>query len=196
MFVLPLARATALRRSPALSTSFDRIVDRLFDESFDRVVGSAPTEPSTRTPALDVLESDAAYTLAFDVPGATRESLKVSVEGRRVTLATATPAAAEAKATDAKDATPADANGQPAPRPLYRERTAPVYARTVSLPAEVDQQASQAKFENGVLTLVLAKKIATGATPAADRLSPRAGREAGSRRQAATSGQRGRTSKA
>ena len=29
-----------------------------------------------------------------------------------------------------------------------------MYARTVSLPVEVDQQASQAKFENGVLTLV------------------------------------------
>ena len=41
MFVLPLARATAVRRSPALSTSFDRIVDRFFDESFDRFVGSA-----------------------------------------------------------------------------------------------------------------------------------------------------------
>ena len=163
MFVLPLARATALRRSPALSTSFDRIVDRLFDESFDRVAGSAPTGPSTRTPALDVLESDTAYTLAFDVPGATRESLKVSVEGRRVTLVTATPAATEAS-TDAKDVSAADADAQPAERPLYRERTAPVYARTVSLPAEVDQQASQAKFDNGVLTLVLAKKVATGAT--------------------------------
>ena len=39
-----------------------------------------------------------------------------------------------------------------------------MFARTVSLPAEVDQHASQAKFENGVLTLVLAKKVATGAT--------------------------------
>jgi len=38
------------------------------------------------------------------------------------------------------------------------------YARTVSLPAEVDQTASQAKFENGVLTLTLAKKVPAGAT--------------------------------
>ena len=35
---------------------------------------------------------------------------------------------------------------------------------TVSLPAEVDQTASQAKFENGVLTLTLAKKVPAGAT--------------------------------
>ena len=162
MFVLPLTRATAVRRSPALSTSFDRVVDRFFDESFDRFVGSAPAAAETRTPALDVFESDTAYTLAFDVPGATREALKVSVEGRRVTLATVAPQAAEAGA-DAKETAPA-ADAAPAERPLYRERTAAVFARTVSLPAEVDQQASQARFENGVLTLVLAKKVATGAT--------------------------------
>lgn len=162
MFVLPLARATTMSRSPVLSTSFDRIVDRLFDESFDRLGGPAKGGAATRTPPLDVFESDTAYTLAFDVPGATREALKVSVEGRRVTLTTASPAAVETSG-DAKEAAPA-AEGQPAQRPLYRERTAPAYSRTVSLPAEVDQQASQARFENGVLTLVLAKKVATGAT--------------------------------
>ncbi|MEO8311442.1 MAG: Hsp20/alpha crystallin family protein [Caldimonas sp.] len=161
MFVLPLARATAVRRSPALSTSFDRIVDRLFDESFDRFGGSAKTGAATRTPALDVFESDIAYTVSFDVPGATREALKVSVEGRRVTLTTA--AAAAETGADAKDASTA-AEASPAQRPLYRERTAPLYARTVSLPGEVDQHAAQARFENGVLTLVLAKKVASGAT--------------------------------
>lgn len=163
MFVLPLARATSINRSPVHSTSFDRIVDRLFDESFDRFAGSARPGAATRTPALDVLESDTSYTLAFDVPGATRETLKVSVEGRRVTLTTDSIVAVEASA-GAKDASPAVAEVQPVQRPLYRERSAPVYARTVSLPAEVDSQASQAKFDNGVLTLVLAKKVAGGAT--------------------------------
>ena len=87
---------------------------------------------------------------------------------------------AAAPSTDAK----------PADRPLYRERRTPIYARTISLPAEVDQQASQAKFENGVLTLVLAKKVATGVPTR----SPEPGLAAwpGSA-QAAASGQRGRT---
>jgi HSP20 family protein len=162
MFVLPLSRSTPLARTVARSPSFDRFVDRLFDESFDRVVGTAPVadSDSTRAPAMDVSESDGAYTITFDVPGATRDELKVSVEGRRVTLATV-PAVA-AVAAD-KAATPA-VDAKPVDRPLYRERAAAVFARTVSLPAEVDQQASQAKFENGVLTLVLAKKVATGAT--------------------------------
>jgi HSP20 family protein len=85
----------------------------------------------------------------------------VSVEGRRVTLTTV-PTVAAAPATEQAPAQPAEA--KPADRPLYRERPAAVFARTVSLPAEVDQHASQAKFENGVLSLVLAKKVATGAT--------------------------------
>jgi HSP20 family protein len=57
-----------------------------------------------------------------------------------------------------------DAVAKNAPRVLYRERSNVRYARTVSLPAEVDQTASQAKFENGVLTLTLAKKVPAGAT--------------------------------
>jgi HSP20 family protein len=159
MFVLPLARST-LGRSVGHSPSFDRFVERLFDESFDRFPTTAKTAASARTPAMDVSESDAAYTITFDVPGATRDELKVSVEGRRVALTTV---AATAAAPVDQVAEPT-ADVRPIDRPLYRERATAVFARTVSLPAEVDQQASQAKFENGVLTLVLAKKVATGAT--------------------------------
>jgi HSP20 family protein len=86
--------------------------------------------------------------------------LKVAVDGRRVTPTTV---AAAAGAASEKAAEPA-VDAKPAERALYRERAKPVFARTVALPVEVDQQASQARFENGVLTLVLAKKIAAGAT--------------------------------
>ena len=158
MFVLPLARHD--HRRSVRSPSFDRFVDRLFDESFDRLAGSAAGRATPRTPAMDVSESDSHYTLSFDVPGATREALKVSVEGRRVTLTTVV---ARCRRAEREGAEPA-AEAKPAERALYRERTTAVFARTVALPAEVDQQASQAKFENGVLTLVLAKKVATGAT--------------------------------
>jgi len=149
MFVLPLARAP----QRAVAPQFSRFIDRLFDESLERVSPAV----SSRTPALDVSETDAGYTVSFDVPGVTREQLKVSVEGRRVSIET----------VDASTATPdagTDQAAVAAPRVLYRERTAARYARTVSLPAEVDQAASTAKFENGVLTLSLAKKVPTGAT--------------------------------
>ncbi len=49
------------------------------------------------------------------------------------------------------------------PRALYRERTAPHYARTVSLPKEVSPEQAEARLENGVLTLRLPKRVADGA---------------------------------
>jgi HSP20 family protein len=150
MFVLPLARTTHRAAAP----QFSRFIDRLLDESLERV----PSQPASRTPALDVSETDAGYSVAFEVPGVTREQLKVTVEGRRVSVETvdlATPATEVATDQPKVDA---------APRVLYRERSTARYARTVSLPAEVDQATSTAKFENGVLTLTLAKKVPTGAT--------------------------------
>ena len=160
MFVLPLSRPASIVRRTAVAPALGSALDRLFDESFDRFFGGSTAGADTRTPAMDVSESDAAYTIVFDVPGTTREQLKVSVEGKRVVLSTA--AAEGAPPTDAKEAPAADA--KPAERVLYRERPAVAYARTVVLPAEVDQTQSQAKFENGVLTLTLAKKVPAGAT--------------------------------
>jgi HSP20 family protein len=151
MFVLPLARPVQRTSAP----QFSRFIDRLFDESFDRAA-AAPV--ASRTPALDVSETDAGYSVAFEVPGVTREQLKVTVEGRRVSIETVDAAAATPTADAAADQAQAAT-----PRVLYRERSTARYARTVSLPAEVDQASSSAKFENGVLTLTLAKKVPTGA---------------------------------
>ena len=161
MFVLPLSRPASLVRRTAVTPAFGSALDRLFDESFDRFFGGNAAGAETRTPSMDVAESDAAYTVVFDVPGTTREQLKVSIEGKRIVLSTAATSEAAAPA-DGKGAPVADA--KPAERVLYRERSAASYARTVVLPAEVDQAQSQAKFEHGVLTLTLAKKVPAGAT--------------------------------
>lgn len=153
MFVLPLSRSAHRTVTP----QFSRAVDRLFDESFDRCRSGTAASSTTRTPALDVSETDTAYTAVFDVPGVTREQLKVSVEGRRVSIETVEALTPEGMQT-------AEASKPAAARSLYRERSTARYARTVSLPSEVDQAASQAKFDNGVLTLTLVKRTATGAT--------------------------------
>jgi HSP20 family protein len=162
MFVMPLSRYPALspraRVAPALSTA----LDRLFDESFDRYFGGAKAGVDARTPTMDVSESDASYTVVLDVPGAAREQLKVSVEGRRVTLSSV--AASETPTAPQGEGQPAVADVKPVDRVLYRERLSAVYSRTIILPTEVDQATSQAKFENGVLTLTLAKKVPAGAT--------------------------------
>lgn len=97
------------------------------------------------TPALDVSEDDKAYHVSVDMPGVAKEAVKVRVEGRRVHIETAT----------AEAATPTDGS-----RVLYRERRAASYARSFALPAELDPAQSTARFENGVLTLTLVKRVA------------------------------------
>lgn len=98
-----------------------------------------------RTPALDISEDDKAYSVTVDMPGVTKEAVKVRVEGRRVHIETAS----------ADAAAPTDGS-----RVLYRERRAASYARSFSLPVEIDQAQSQARFDNGVLTLTLVKRVA------------------------------------
>ena len=154
MFVLPLARNVSHR---AVAPSFSRVFDRLLDDSFDRRFGGSGD--ASRTPALDVSETDTHYIVALDVPGVSRSQLKVSVEGRRISVETVV-----VTKDDSAHAETTDASAKNAPRVLYQERNNVRYARTVSLPAEVDQTASQAKFEDGVLTLTLAKKVPAGAT--------------------------------
>jgi len=131
-------------------------VDRLFDDAFDRLLRQPATSDAApvRRPALDVSESDAGYVVTLDVPGVTREDVKVSVDGRQVSVV------AEARAPEAQ----AQAQPQPpAARVVLRERAAASFARSFTLASEIDQASSQARLENGVLTLTLAKRAPSAA---------------------------------
>ena len=87
------------------------------------------------------------------MPGVAKEDVQISVDGRRVTVK------AEARQVEEKKAEAAEGEAAvPADRVLYRERSLSTYARTFTLPAEVDQDASAARLDNGVLKLTLAKK--------------------------------------
>jgi len=141
MFLVPMTRS---------ASDLVRNLDRLFDESFDRFFVGVPAGSSVgRNPALDVAESEQAYTVTLDLPGVAKDDVKVSIEGRRVSI--------EAKSAKANERRDGD-------RVLVRERAASSYARSFVLPAELDQERSNAKLEHGVLTLELAKRQATPAT--------------------------------
>ena len=133
MFLVPMTR-----NASELARSFDR----LFDDSFDRFL--SPSAPGAqRSPALDVAESDRAYTVKLDLPGVAKEDVKVAIDGRRVSV--------EAQARKDEEKKEGD-------RIVYRERSLASYARSFTVAAEIDQAESGAKLENGVLTLTLAKR--------------------------------------
>ncbi len=141
MFLVPFSRN---------APEFARSLDRLFDDTFERYFGTRQQEggdaaAAQRVPALDVAESDKAYTVTAELPGVTKEDVKVSIDGRRVTIQAQTSKTQEKKEGE---------------RVVYSERSSSSYSRTFTLPAEVDQEASQAKLEHGVLTLTLVKRSA------------------------------------
>jgi len=139
MFLVPVSR-----RAPVLSRSFGSLFD---DAVFNRFLNAVTEfDPATvaRTPALDVRETDRAYSVTLDLPGIHKSDVKITIDGRRVDL-------------EAQAAKPIEAPKE-GDRVVYTERSAVRYARSFTLPVEVDQAASEASLENGVLTLTLAKK--------------------------------------
>ncbi len=147
MFIVPVSRRAAVR-----THHFDRLLDTAFDQLFAQpAADSAPV----RRPAIDVSETERGYVVTLDVPGVTREDVKVSIDGRRVSVV------AEARAPEAAAEQPAADASRDTDRVILRERALASYARSFTLQSEIDQSASQARLENGVLTLTLAKRNAS-----------------------------------
>jgi HSP20 family protein len=104
------------------------------------------------TPAqikVDVKETDAVYTVHAEIPGVNKEKIHITLDRNTVTLS------AEVKQED---------NSSKGEKVLHSERYFGSVSRTFQLAQDIDREASKAKFENGVLTLTLAKKKVTGAT--------------------------------
>jgi HSP20 family protein len=99
------------------------------------------------TPAqikVDVKESDAAYTVHAEVPGVAKEDIHVSLDGNVVTLR----AEVKQQDTQTKDE-----------KVLRSERYFGAVSRSFQLPMDIDQSTAKAKYDNGVLTLTLPKKL-------------------------------------
>ena len=153
MFIVPVSRRAAVR-----ARHFDRLFDTAFDQLFTQpVADSTPV----RQPAIDVSESDRGYVVTLDVPGVTREDVKVSIDGRRVSIVAEARTAQASEEVAAADASATDAAPKNTDRVILRERAFASFARSFTLQSEIDQSASQARLENGVLTLTLTKRSAS-----------------------------------
>ena len=153
------------RRQPLPATvAFDRLFDNAFDRLFAAPAGS-DTLPA-RQPSLDVSEDDGRFVVVLDVPGVRREDIEVSVEGRRLSIVAkvreqddTAPVPSDSTQASSAPTTEAAAPAKKV-RALLRERSSARFARSLTLPVEVDQAGAQARLENGVLTLTLPKRAA------------------------------------
>jgi HSP20 family protein len=96
---------------------------------------------------MDVKEGEKCYTVHADIPGVRKEDIHVTVDGAMVTIE------AEVKK---------EADRKEEGKLIRSERYEGKVARSFTLPVEVDLATAEAKYQDGVLDLVLPKKTGAG----------------------------------
>ena len=105
-------------------------------------VEGAPTPTMIR---MDATETENGYLIHAEMPGVKKDEIDVSIDGNQVTITAEVRQAWEKKEGD---------------RMLRNERYFGNIYRSFTLPAELDESASVAAYDNGVLELKLVKKAA------------------------------------
>jgi|SRR6185295_1481893 len=97
-------------------------------------------ESPAMIPAVDVLENENGITVRADLPGVSRESLHIRVDGETLTVE------GQVNLGEVKDL-----------EPVYAEIRTAQYKRSFVLSRDLDTSKIDAKMKNGVLTLTVPK---------------------------------------
>ncbi|MBL0010437.1 MAG: Hsp20/alpha crystallin family protein [Nitrosomonas sp.] len=92
---------------------------------------------------IDLTENDKTYTIHAEIPGVNKDDIKVQVDGNRVSINAETREEKEEKKGE---------------RIIRRECYQGSSYRSFTLDSDVDEANTSAKYENGVLELILPKK--------------------------------------
>jgi HSP20 family protein len=112
---------------------FNSVLDNFLDGSF--------WDFEKYYPSIDVREEKDHYTLEADLPGLTEKDIEVKVENNILSVSSLK-----------KEEKEETKNGY-----IVRERKSASFARSFVLPEDVNKDAINAEFKNGVLTLYLGK---------------------------------------
>jgi HSP20 family protein len=121
---------------PFADAGFEDLLRGFFKPARHVRHGAAPIK-------FDVVEKGDAYVVKADLPGVKKDEIEITIEARQVTIAAEVKRESEQK------------DGE---RLVRSERYAGYVSRSFVLPVEIDEAASTAKYEDGVLELTLAKK--------------------------------------
>jgi HSP20 family protein len=127
--------------------SYDPRTETGFDELFRGFFKPVRLEgaPTPVTIKMDVIETENGYVVHSEMPGVKKEDIDVAIEGNQVTITAEVKREWEKKEGD---------------RLLRSERYFGDIYRSFTLPAELDESACEAKYDNGVLELKLVTKAA------------------------------------
>ncbi len=132
--------------------ALDRLVGCLLN---DFLTASPICDAHDACPLSDVFENETAFEVHVELPGATRDSIKTSITGRTIYIE-----------AEVMQCTP-EKSGMAT---IFTERHSRKFARSLTLPLEIDQTHAEAQLENGILILILPKKTNAGAEEIPSRL--------------------------
>jgi HSP20 family protein len=138
-----------VRRDPY---AIDNMLDDLFKGFFVRPMRYSGEMPEMQMIKMNMKEGDRDYTVHAELPGVNKEDIHVTIDGNTVSINAEVKKTSEEKEGD---------------KVLRSERYYGKVYRSFSLGQEVDEAGAKARFEKGVLELVLPKKT----TAAARKLS-------------------------
>lgn len=134
--------ANVSRYNPFQTSSLDPFGD-VFNGFFRPVRIEGAPEVQIK---MDVKEDDKSYSVHAEIPGVKKDDIHVNIDGNQVSISAEVKQEIEVKEGEAA---------------LRSERFFGKVSRSFSVSNEIDESASQAKYENGVLELVLPKKAAS-----------------------------------
>ena len=118
-------------------TTFSHLIDRFFNESNGRSGGSA----YSFVPKVDIIEKEKAFEIYLAVPGMEKEDFRIDLKENVLTLSGERKLRKETKEQD------------------YRtlETQYGAFGRSFVLPENVDAEKIEAKYNNGILEVVVPK---------------------------------------
>lgn len=138
----------AISKPSMLPTVFDEFF-KPWNEWFDN--GSSSFGRVMTVPAVNILENKNDYNVSLAVPGMKKEDFNIDVEGNLLTISCENETSKEEKEEQF----------------TRKEYNYSSFSRSFTLPEEVNKEKIEAKYEDGVLKLMLpkregAKKLAAG----------------------------------
>lgn len=116
-------------------TSFSSLIDRFFNDSLVRAGGSS------FVPRVDVVEDEKSFSIQVAVPGMNKEDLKIDLNDNTLTVSGERKFKTEKKEKNFHSIETQYGN----------------FSRSFTLPENVDTQNISAKYENGILEIVVPK---------------------------------------
>jgi len=134
---------------PVAGNPWDQLnhLHQQMDQLFNDTVSQFPADDTAllatvSSPNLDVREEKDHYTVRADMPGTDKASIKVNVEGRLLTISGQRTSVNETKDND---------------KVIRSERSMAQFVRSIELPGPVKTDGVDAKYDNGVLNVILPK---------------------------------------